>query len=313
MRPRIFARKAPVTGMFDSVVRTRVCAVLQQSEARFRSRQSRELYRLMGDVIDNPVYSQVESLAELELGQRFRDYNARDFRSLARSSFPDADLLKVVWLASKVVDTVCAMEPYVMAMTGANLRSLVNEILREAAVDLRVTQNGIEPANPDDSAVYSEKFGILRSPRQLPLDFDSWRGQGADVALVFFDIDFFKKLNTEFTESEVDDKILAPFQKRLLALIEGRGGAYHIGGDEFILLLRNVTTTEAEAFGQRVVEQVRSWTFRPGARDLTLTVSVGVASRCHRDIALEQLRHEANLMESEAKRSGRDRCVTKRV
>jgi len=166
---------------------------------------------------------------------------------------------------------------------------------------------------PDDvdfaSSEMSQKFGILRSERQLEADFNAYKNDKGGLGLLFFDVDYFKRLNTKYTETKVDLDVLRPLHNLLLDITQARGFVYSIGGDEFLLLLRNVGKTESFAFAQRLCDTVREHHFQIGDVYESLTLSIGVACYSSDCRTLLELRQSANLAENHAKKSGRDRVV----
>lgn len=166
-----------------------------------------------------------------------------------------------------------------------------------------------EPEGQRDSALMHQKFGILRAEPQLVADFDASNDLQGGVALLFFDVDHFKSLNTKYTESVVDQDILVPLQRMLLELVRERGFCYCVGGDEFIILLLNADPSESLAFAQRLLRGVQDRAFECAGESVSLTLSVGLAS-CPRDgTTLADVRGKANYAENRAKEQGRNRVV----
>jgi diguanylate cyclase len=117
------------------------------------------------------------------------------------------------------------------------------------------------------------------------------RRYGRRLALLFLDLDQFKRINDTLGHS-VGDMLLTEVAKRLKsslragdAVVQGRSGddgdegdlLARLGGDEFILLLSEITAAEdAERVGRRVLAALE----KPvvvGGHELTVTVSIGVA------------------------------------
>ncbi|OGU15254.1 MAG: hypothetical protein A2076_16185 [Geobacteraceae bacterium GWC2_53_11] len=155
----------------------------------------------------------------------------------------------------------------------------------------------------------SEKFGILRSDKQLKIDFEAYQIDGGGLGLIFFDIDHFKPLNTKYTETVVDKDILAPFQRQLSDLVCHRGFAYSVGGDEFIILLLGVNQEETLAFANRLLETARNTVFKVKEDDVNITLSAGVANDLSDSRDYQTLRELANQAENKAKANGRNQVV----
>lgn len=98
---------------------------------------------------------------------------------------------------------------------------------------------------------------------------------GASLALLFIDLDHLKEVNDAFSHA-VGDELLRGFAKRLLAILEPAVFAARVGGDEFVLLLRNTTESAAEAFAHSVLN-VLAVPFDACGRSISLSASVGIA------------------------------------
>lgn len=99
---------------------------------------------------------------------------------------------------------------------------------------------------------YDDKFGILRSPTCFAKDFVWVRSQssirGRPFTVAYADIDRFKALNKELTESVVDRDVLPAFMRTIEGYCFHRAMAYREGGDEYLFLLPNQGAEDARAF-----------------------------------------------------------------
>jgi diguanylate cyclase (GGDEF)-like protein len=166
------------------------------------------------------------------------------------------------------------------------------------------------PVQPSMEKEKEQKFGILNSLRQTTIDFASYsseRGAGANIGVLFLDIDNFKSLNGRFTESVVDRDILIPFQKLLRASCVHRGDAYRHGGEEFLVLLPNHTPEEVAQFAQRLRAQIEAQEFSVGGSSVQITASIGIALWPDHAETLEDLIAKANIAEHTAKEKGKNR------
>jgi diguanylate cyclase len=99
---------------------------------------------------------------------------------------------------------------------------------------------------------------------------------GEHVALLFLDLDRFKHVNDAFGHS-VADKLLQQVAVRLVACLRASDTACRYGGDEFVVLLPELTGTDGAVV---VADHIRARLAEPyfidGAEILT-TVSLGIA------------------------------------
>jgi diguanylate cyclase (GGDEF)-like protein len=100
--------------------------------------------------------------------------------------------------------------------------------------------------------------------------------QRDNVALLFIDIDGFKKINDAFGHS-VADRILQLFADRLVGCIRASDTACRYGGDEFVVLLSDSNgRADAVATATKIRERLRA-VFVADSQTLDISVSIGIA------------------------------------
>ena len=151
----------------------------------------------------------------------------------------------------------------------------------------------------------SEKFKILDSPSLFEADLLSAHGHFG-TAFIYLDIDDFKSLNTDFSESVVDADLLPKYQKILADCVEGFGFAYAEGGDESTILLPNASVEIAFAFAESLRSSLNAQIFQLNDRKVQLTVSIGIA-HVEENGDKSVLHAHANLAMRESKKKGKDR------
>jgi diguanylate cyclase (GGDEF)-like protein len=112
--------------------------------------------------------------------------------------------------------------------------------------------------------------------------------QDTQVALLFLDLDGFKRVNDRFGHA-AGDKLLQQVAGRLSACIRASDTACRYGGDEFVVMLPQVDRQESAA---AVAEKIRAGFAAPfvvDASTITLTASIGTAvypidGRSYRDL-----------------------------
>ena len=132
------------------------------------------------------------------------------------------------------------------------------------------------------------------------------RRSGRPIALLFCDLDGFKRVNDRFGHA-AGDAVLIDVARRLSDCVRDSDTVARLGGDEFAILLEDVTPDEVEAACERILD-----TLRPGAdvvgHRMPLSTSIGVAlgSTGH---SAEHLLRNADMAMYEAKALGKDRYV----
>jgi diguanylate cyclase (GGDEF)-like protein len=133
------------------------------------------------------------------------------------------------------------------------------------------------------------------------------RRREASLAVVSFDLDFFKRVNDEFGH-DAGDRVLQRFADCLRAERRGTDVVARMGGEEFLALLPDADLDEALAFAERVRAALRS---DPGPEAIRITVSAGLAAATAPD-SIEPLLKAADMALYAAKSQGRDMAVAGR-
>ena len=96
------------------------------------------------------------------------------------------------------------------------------------------------------------------------------------LALLFIDLDGFKPVNDTYGHS-IGDIVLEQVGQRLKAMSRGKDVVARVGGDEFLLLLSNVTTQEGIAHVADRLIQGLSQPYQVEGREVMISCSVGIA------------------------------------
>ncbi|MGH3367571.1 MAG: putative bifunctional diguanylate cyclase/phosphodiesterase [Nocardioidaceae bacterium] len=132
------------------------------------------------------------------------------------------------------------------------------------------------------------------------------RRTGTAVALLFCDLDGFKRVNDRFGHACGDD-VLVDAARQLAGCLREADTVARLGGDEFAILLEDVLPDQVDVACQRVLEAMRPSAVADGQR-LPLTTSIGVALGEHGQSAEELLRN-ADIAMYQAKGLGKNRYV----
>lgn len=162
------------------------------------------------------------------------------------------------------------------------------------------------------SDAYDEKFQILRAPTLFLRDLCVYRRRcelrGKSIAVAYVDIDDFKSLNSKYTETAVDRCVLPQFMRVLEAHVFCHGFAYRFGGDEYGIVLPNITPDA----GVRSLDELRKTVAEQQYPEVSgrTTISIGMVF-VHPDCYLTDLEIQkvANEAKNFAKEHGKNRIA----
>jgi two-component system, cell cycle response regulator len=130
------------------------------------------------------------------------------------------------------------------------------------------------------------------------------------VALLFVDIDHFKKINDTHGH-QAGDHVLSGVARVMMTTIRAEDVLARYGGEEFAIICREIEAGGAESLAQRLVTAVAQKPFEYAGQHIPVTISVGAAVD-HGKSEVQALIAAADAAMYEAKRTGRNRvCLHK--
>jgi len=145
---------------------------------------------------------------------------------------------------------------------------------------------------------YFEEFSELLAKRRRANDA---------VAILMIDIDRFKRVNDDHGHA-IGDEVLRAVARAILATVRADDVPARVGGEEFVVLLKNPPPEVPVQVGERVREAVRRLDLAPLGVP-AISVSVGVASGLDHEEPIVDIVNRADKALLRAKRAGRDRVV----
>lgn len=143
------------------------------------------------------------------------------------------------------------------------------------------------------------------------LEFEIARGKryNRTVCVAMMDMDQFKSVN-DGHDHLFGSFVLSEVGKLIKASIRNVDIAARYGGDEFLIVLTELSRDAAFSFCERLRQSVANYLFQNGSDEMRLTTSIGFAITDpeHPDIDARQLVRVADWALYDAKRSGRN-CV----
>lgn len=131
-------------------------------------------------------------------------------------------------------------------------------------------------------------------------------GAGASSVLFFVDLDQFKYVNDTLGHT-AGDRVLTQAAASLHNALRSDDLAARFGGDEFVLLVRDVGAEEAERIACQLVQVMRDTLFTEGDHSLSVFCSVGFTMLGAENFTADELLAQADMACREAKAKGRNR------
>jgi diguanylate cyclase len=127
---------------------------------------------------------------------------------------------------------------------------------------------------------------------------------GSEMALIFIDLDHFKRVNDSLGHS-IGDELLCAVAQRLATVVRKVDTLARLGGDEFIIALPGVHASGAAEVACRLLD-VCAPTFSVAGHDLTITPSLGISLYPVDGTDFETLLRNADAAMYKAKEAGRN-------
>lgn len=143
----------------------------------------------------------------------------------------------------------------------------------------------------------------------LEVEFKRAKALHSEISVVLFDIDNFKKINDTHGH-DGGDYVLTELGGQVKASgLRERDLAGRYGGEEFIVVLTNSSSTQAAEVAERIRKKIEGHRFEYEGKHIPVTVSLGVAS-IKKDFHLgADIYKEADKALYESKRNGKNRVT----
>jgi diguanylate cyclase (GGDEF)-like protein len=135
------------------------------------------------------------------------------------------------------------------------------------------------------------------------------RQEGTLIAVLFVDLDNFKKINDTLGHAR-GDRLLSLVAERLRTVVRAADSVGRLGGDEFALLLEDLTSADGPAIVADRALSLLSKPFDLHGHSVNVSASIGIAVRADAKGGADDLINEADAAMYEAKRSGKGRVAT---
>lgn len=181
----------------------------------------------------------------------------------------------------------------------AELESQVHDLEKDLIHD-NLTQLKTRAFFEEEANVYLDAIGAVNEGKRK-----EWFGF-KNLSLLFFDIDYFKKINDTYGH-QVGDVVLRDVASCIAESLREGDTASRWGGEEMVVSLLGANEKDALNKAEEIRKSISNLTF-DSAPDLSVSVSIGVAS-AEKGVSLEDLIKRADKALYRAKESGRNMVV----
>ena len=116
----------------------------------------------------------------------------------------------------------------------------------------------------------------LQNRHALKADFRAFNKNSESMHLLIIDIDHFKNINDKYGH-DIGDSVLIKVAEALMKAIQTKE-IYRLGGEEFVILLKNTSDEEARRQAEQVRKSIELGIFFSHKEPIKLTVSIGISS-----------------------------------
>lgn len=152
----------------------------------------------------------------------------------------------------------------------------------------------------------------------LKSEFKVSRSYNQDVAVIYYDLDFFKKVNDNYGH-EAGDQILKESAQLVRKIIRKQDVLCRLGGEEFVIILPSTNASTAAELAERIRKNMEGYVFNieqsvPGSSKKTVvphkqTLSLGVASIVPAMKEAKELLQAADERLYKSKQTGRNKVT----
>jgi diguanylate cyclase (GGDEF)-like protein/PAS domain S-box-containing protein len=152
------------------------------------------------------------------------------------------------------------------------------------------------------TGLYNRRYFISELERWLAL---VRRGHHPAAALMFIDLDWFKSINDRFGHA-AGDVVLRQVSQRMRKRARSSDIVARMGGDEFAMLLHDVTPESAQRLGESFREELSAYRYHQGTETAQVGCSIGIAMFDAQAGSIEEVLAHADQACYGAKRAGRN-------
>lgn len=192
-------------------------------------------------------------------------------------------------------------------INSESLARVINNTLERASLRRDVEKAHAKMAEMSTvdglTQLYNRRYFI----EVLEGEFERASRYETEMALIMMDLDYFKKVNDTYGH-QAGDMVLSDVGNRLRNHVRKSDLACRYGGEEFAVILPNVTKDTIFPAYERFREMISKQSFEYDSNQFNITVSFGIAFSNDAESANDLLAHADQAL-YQAKESGRNRIV----
>jgi diguanylate cyclase (GGDEF)-like protein len=158
-----------------------------------------------------------------------------------------------------------------------------------------------------DSSLKDALTGLYNR-RYLDEFIDEIHDSSKVFSILMIDIDYFKQINDKYGH-DIGDNVLKGISEVLRSNIKGSDLAIRFGGEEFLILLFNITAQNAIKKADEIRIEFSKKIFKSNEGDFSKTLSIGISHYPSQSDTIWHNIKYADVALYEAKNSGRNKVI----
>ena len=211
------------------------------------------------------------------------------------------------WMHNTLDGTMVPCEVFLerVNLDGRNFLTVYKRDLRELKNTISLMEKLEEMAFSDELTKLSTRHYFMETAsNELAESIET----DSPYHLLMVDIDFFKEVNDKYGHT-VGDEVLKLIALRMRQACRRSTLIARFGGEEFIVTLPNIDLDEAKKVAWRIRQAMNDAPFQVSGHEITVTVSLGLASRTSHGDTLSELIERADSALYSAKDAGKNTVV----
>lgn len=217
------------------------------------------------------------------------------------------NLTELSTIQNKLIDAASSIENEMQQVVRQNLSSGENKV-KDLEAKICSLEDKLKIAEKE--AVEDHLTGLMsrRAYETSVLKVEkTYQRENIQYAIIFFDIDHFKKVNDTYGH-KAGDIVLSTFAKILKSQTRDSDIVARYGGEEFVAIVDFKLKRELLNYLKRIKSIVRDNAFNCDGKNIKITFSAGVVLRSDHK-SYEHAIQKADILLYEAKEGGRDKIL----